>query len=503
MVLVALGCGRRRRLLEQASLQCGMSAVFAGNLDELPTLPAEAAAVVVSGLWLIGKDSVFSRKELCAGSWAELPLLVLGGTGGRNLRRKVAERPGGLVQIDTALGYEPLVAALRACSRSAATVDRGEKLDELNARMVKLQALAVELTQTQQRERRRLGLLLHDHLQQLLVSAKLRLASSQRSGSAVELEEVDALLARSIEASRSLSTELSPPILYDAGLPEALEWLARRFARERGLPVHLNLEQLSDSISDDGKAFVFQAADELLFNVVKHADATQAELSLNGRDGRLTLMVKDNGSGFADPETVFNRPHEDGFGLFSLRERLARQGGSLEVTSAAGAGAAVTLMLPIAESSAIGRPVAKPQSCPGNGKSGELATAASPGVIRVLLADDHKLLREGLANLLRDQPGIEVVSEACDGEMAVELARQWRPDVVLMDVSMPRLSGPEATRVISRELPDVQVIGLSMHDRSDMASAMFEAGAAAYVTKGAPSENLIAAIRDCFEAPAG
>lgn len=115
--------------------------------------------------------------------------------------------------------------------------------------------------------------------------------------------------------------------------------------------------------------------------------------------------------------------------------------------------------------------------------------------IRVLLADDHKILRQGLAGLLAEEPGIEVVGEASDGAMAVEMAAAMRPDVVVMDITMPRLSGIEATRRITRELPGVRVIGLSMHSEADMAAALREAGAVGYLTKGGPSEALIEAIR--------
>ena len=117
--------------------------------------------------------------------------------------------------------------------------------------------------------------------------------------------------------------------------------------------------------------------------------------------------------------------------------------------------------------------------------------------IRVLLADDHKIVREGLGCLLTEQPGIEVVGQAEDGLAALEMTRSLFPDVVVMDVSMPRLDGVEATRCLKAEFLWIKVIGLSMHAESDMAQAMLDAGAVAYLTKGGPAENLIKAIRSC------
>jgi DNA-binding NarL/FixJ family response regulator len=114
--------------------------------------------------------------------------------------------------------------------------------------------------------------------------------------------------------------------------------------------------------------------------------------------------------------------------------------------------------------------------------------------IRVLLADDHALLRRGLAEFLREHDDLEVVGEASDGQEAVELAFQTRPDVVLMDVTMPKLSGLEATEQIMACLPKTYIIGLSMHEGWDMAAAMCAAGARAYLSKSQDSGILIDAV---------
>ncbi len=123
------------------------------------------------------------------------------------------------------------------------------------------------------------------------------------------------------------------------------------------------------------------------------------------------------------------------------------------------------------------------------------AAGGRPDAIRVLLADDHDILREGLASLLDDVEGIRVVGEAADGITAVEMATRLRPDVVLMDITMPRLSGIDATRRIKALLPGMRVIVLSMHTVEDMADALRDAGADDYLSKGSPAEELIGAIR--------
>jgi DNA-binding NarL/FixJ family response regulator len=110
------------------------------------------------------------------------------------------------------------------------------------------------------------------------------------------------------------------------------------------------------------------------------------------------------------------------------------------------------------------------------------------------LVDDHPLLRKCLAELLFDQPGIDLIGEATDGEEAVEMALQLRPDVILMDVSMPKMDGIEATRRIKESAPDIRIIGLSSHERGEMESTMRNAGADDYLVKFAATEDWISAI---------
>jgi len=116
-------------------------------------------------------------------------------------------------------------------------------------------------------------------------------------------------------------------------------------------------------------------------------------------------------------------------------------------------------------------------------------------MIRVMIADDHTLIREGLVNLLELQQGIEVVGEAIDGIEAIEKCRALKPDVLLLDVAMPRMSGTEAVKLIKNAAPETEIVILSMYEKEAYAKQAFAAGARGYVLKAAPSEYLLAAIR--------
>ena len=114
---------------------------------------------------------------------------------------------------------------------------------------------------------------------------------------------------------------------------------------------------------------------------------------------------------------------------------------------------------------------------------------------RILLADDHKILRNGLRSLLEEQPDMQVVAEAENGRKTVRLAREVKPDVVIMDISMPDLNGIEATRKVLAERPGTRVIALSMHSDRQMVRGMLRAGASGYLIKDCAFEELTQCIR--------
>lgn len=375
------------------------------------------------------------------------------------------------------------------------------RTQEMTRHQDQLRALAALLSQTEQRERRRLAQVLHDNLQQLLVAAKIRVSGLRAGADATATavtEQVQSLLSEAIQVSRSLTSELSPPVLYTQGLASALQWLKRWMKDKHGLEVDIGIDKADDTLSDDRRAFLFDCIRELLFNVVKHAgtDHAQIHVIFDQKRGETRVLVEDRGVGLIP--TMRGNEEFRGFGLFSIRERLQLMGGVMQIEGSPGHGTRVLLITPGDENpaaAAVGREVVHDNGGAA-GENADAAAAATPSHrIRVVIVDDHQLLREGLAQLLRNQPDLELVGEAADGKSAIELVRACRPDVIVMDVTMPRLGGIEATRVIRREFRGTHIVALSMHEEAEVADAMSEAGAAFFLRKDGPSDQLIRAIR--------
>jgi CheY-like chemotaxis protein len=278
----------------------------------------------------------------------------------------------------------------------------------------------------------------------------------------------------------------------------ALEWLGRWMLEKYGLTVHMETRVDSVQITGDVAILLFQAVRELLFNVVKHANTNTARLKVARGDDQIQVSVEDEGIGF---DVAQLGPHTGGLGLFSIRERFGYSGGSLEIDTAPGTGCRIELLMPLQASTAQkpGPGSSYDVDYPASAEPERVLTAATK--IRVLLADDHDVERKGLARLIMEEPDMEVAGEASDGRAAVEMSRRLHPDVILMDVSMPAMTGVEATRVIHAESPDIRIIALSMYEEPERAAEMRKAGAVDYLAKSGPSEAVVAAIRAVARRP--
>ena len=191
--------------------------------------------------------------------------------------------------------------------------------------------------------------LLHDHLQQLLVGAKLGLQMMHNAAKDETLlppiKNVLGLLDESIRESKSLTVELSPPILHDAGLVAAIKWLSRWMHEKHGLNVVVEFDNEIPPDADGICILLFEAVREMLFNVVKHAGIKDAIVSITQLDGMVQVVVSDQGVGF-DPTVVKRGSGTDRFGMFSISQRLDLVGGCADFETAPGRGTRAIVTIP-------------------------------------------------------------------------------------------------------------------------------------------------------------
>lgn len=394
---------------------------------------------------------------------------------------------------------------------------RDDLESRIQKRTGKLRSLARELTLAEERERRRIAGLVHDNLQQLLVAVLLNIgatkAKNHHRGLLEQLENIEQMTKECVGITRSLAAELSPSVLHQCGLAAGFGWLRDWFADKYGFNVEVWADE-SLMPDEDISITLFQCVREIVFNAVKHSGVKSARLMMSyEHDAFVTISIRDEGVGFDAEALGLQDAWKGGFGLLSVRERVELLGGVMRVESSPGRGACFTLVFPAkilngnhGENGHEKAPCEKVGQ--GHDESGEeIANVTMPLNLsrrdhdalprfRVILADDHSMVRQGLVRVFQDEADFEVVGEAANGKEVVELARALHPDIIVMDLQMPVMSGLEATRAIRKALPAVRVIGLSMDESKEARRSFMRAGALDLLHKGGSAEDLIQRVRE-------
>ncbi|UVT20247.1 MAG: response regulator [Nitrospira sp.] len=424
-------------------------------------------------------------------------------------------------QQATAMNQELLLSSVRQHERTEVSVKLNDELEQRVSERTKalgqsenrLRLLATELNLAEQRERKRLATELHDYLAQLLVLCRMTLTQARRTGlpsnSEALVNQTEETLGMALTYCRTLMAELSPPVLQERGLPAGLTWLIDNMKRHE-LTVTLDVKQGGDlPLTQDRAVLLFQSVRELLINVAKHGMVKRATVQMTYEGGLLRLAVHDD-NGFDLSAAALSEspsPLSSKFGLFSIRERMKAMGGSFDLQSEPGEGTTATLTLPVTmrtevagmKSETIEKTIDH-QPPPSNSFSdrrilgSQSSASETHAPIRLLLVDDQPLMREGLRSIVSAYKHLEVVGEAGDGLAAVELAQELHPDVVVMDINMPKMDGIEATKRIKAHQPHIVIIGLSVLSSPDTGPRMKAAGAAAYLTKESAGDALCHAI---------
>jgi len=254
-----------------------------------------------------------------------------------NLEQQVRERTAALSDSNEALQAQ-IAEQMRA--RQQITVYQ-KQLRKLNS----------ELSLAEARERRAIASDLHDHIGQALAFVRMRI--SEFRGNAVfcgfedGIDEILMLLDKTIQYTRSLTFEISPPILYELGLIAAIEWLAEHFESKYGFKVKVVSDGNSVPLREEVQIVLFKCVNELLMNVAKHAQAKRVTVSVTGVKASFRITVADDGKGFDTAMLESASTISNAFGLFSVRERLKCLDGKFEISSVVGKGTTATLEAPL------------------------------------------------------------------------------------------------------------------------------------------------------------
>ena len=227
-----------------------------------------------------------------------------------------------------------------------------ERTAEVRKYADQLRALTGRLIHAEEAERRRISDVLHEDLQQTLAAARMMLGVVRErvdgTEAEVSLKRVDRMLEASFKLTRNLVQELAVPGLREGGLPEAVHWISQQMKEKFGLAVELTTDAAVPPLCESVFICLFRAIQELLFNIVKHADTLHARVDIRQKGkGAIQVTIRDGGNGFSSEELNGTEANGIGVGIFGIRERIGGLGGHMEITSAVGQGTAVVLTAPI------------------------------------------------------------------------------------------------------------------------------------------------------------
>lgn len=389
-----------------------------------------------------------------------------------------------------ALDEKMAVETLESITRQAASVLENARLhQELAERERRLEDLTVRLLKIREEERHQLAHDIHDGLVQVAVAVHQNLQAYADDHlledplRRVKLNRALELAKQMVGEARHVIASLRPKALDNLGLAAALQ-LQIDSLRAEGWEIRYDEDLWEERLSSEIETSLYWIAQEALMNVRKHARTTRVQVALTQLDNnRVCLKVRDWGRGFdgaLPPEDCSGLGER--VGLCGMRERVVLLGGTLTIHSQPGAGTSVVAELPLT----YVIPVESKQVTVSKFK-----TSSN----RLIVADDHALVREGLRTMLESEPDLEVVGEAADGRETIELCRHLCPDLVLMDARMPEMDGLAATRAIKTENSATAILMLSAYDDPDYLLEAVLAGATGYVIKDVSKHDLVGAVR--------
>lgn len=356
--------------------------------------------------------------------------------------------------------------------------------------------LSWRLLRLQDEERQKISRDLHDGTGSLLSAVLMNLAIVQDDATFLSergsgaLREAAEWAHQCVSEIRTMSYLLHPPLLTEAGLLPALRWFVEGYSKRSGIQATLEAPAELSRLADNIEISLFRIVQEALTNIHRHTKSTIAKVRVLLEGQLLKVEVIDNGGGF--PPGIL-----EGVGLKGMRERMTEMGGQLEIAST------VTGTTVRALASLKGNDESVHLSADGDASSERTLNKntslrdVSPPIkkFRILVADDHGIVRQGIARILEGEQDFEMCGEASDGSKAIYEANRLTPDIIIMDLCMPKMDGLEATRRILKEHPEIAVLILTIDESEQMVREVAKSGARAYMGKADAGANLIAMLK--------
>ena len=377
--------------------------------------------------------------------------------------------------------------------------------EALRASEEMLRNLSGRLLRLQDEERRRISRDLHDVTGQKLALLSMNLSSIVKHKEIAKNEEINRLVLESIALSndvnkeiRTLSYLLHPPLLDELGLSSAVEWFAQGFENRTGIRVGVDIPSSFARLAPDAEVALFRVVQESLANVHRYSGSAAAYVRARSDAGEVRLDVGDFGKGMSKESKKADRGTAAplGVGIQGMTERVRQLSGRLQINSRPGKGTVVTAILPPSN-----RRAGISESGAGS-KLQEIGAAATGAPAasnswrkRILIADDHDVLRRGIRTMLESDPDLEVCGEAVDGRDALEKTLAHAPDLVILDINMPIMNGLDVLRQILRHRPETKVLAFSVHDSKQIVDEILAAGAHGYLSKATAGQHLVQEVR--------
>jgi PAS domain S-box-containing protein len=358
-----------------------------------------------------------------------------------------------------------------------------------------LRQLSARLLQLQDEERRRIARDLHDITGQKIAVLSMsldrlaRLTEQRKPEAKDSIKESRDIVTQIGEEIRTLSYILHPPLLDECGLASAVHWYAEGFQKRSAIKLEVEVDGDLPRLPADAETTLFRVVQESLTNVHRYSGSSSAKIRISKTSGEVLLEVIDYGHGIKSGTArgKLDGPAPLGVGIPGMRERLHQLGGDLSVDFGT-TGTRVMATLPIRKS-------AESESDESESALSVTIRSAEDARRRILIADDHELMRRGLRGLLESHDEWAVCGEAVEGNEAVRKSTELRPDLVIMDVNLPGLSGIEAAQQIRLEREAAKILFFTVHDSDEIIREIIGVGALGYVAKSRASQDLIEAVR--------